>query len=118
MPRLTAMPNKNKRPPLLIKVLTLFGKSEFNEVYLFENDRVSLRGLMESDGKKYSIYVNPMADVIHTVIHELLHVLYPDWSEQYIECQSTRLLNLLSHDEIIELYHQYLERRILPGKTK
>lgn len=105
---------KNARPPLLIKVLTLFGKSEFHEIYLVENERASLRGLMEQHGETYKIYINPMPDVIHTVIHELLHVLYPDWSEQYIECQSTRLLNLLSHDEIIELYNQYLERRTLP----
>lgn len=63
-----------------------------------------IRGYSSGNG---TVVVNPIPDILDTLIHELLHERYPKWSERYIKSETTRLVRSLTHEEQTALYKEY-----------
>lgn len=56
------------------------------------------------------IWVNPTWSVIDTVIHELLHRMYPGWSEEYVRNRTSYLVNRMTDEEAGAFYEEYVKR--------
>lgn len=76
--------------------------------------RRAIRGFC---GVKGGVTVNPIPDILDTLIHELFHRRYPHWSERYVKQQTTILLRSLSPEEQQALYDHYMTIRI-PSRRK
>jgi len=50
-------------------------------------------------------------EVVDTIIHELLHRLYPHWSERYIKNRTSYLMKRMTDEEVQLLYDEYQRRR-------
>jgi hypothetical protein len=65
-----------------------------------------LHGLQEGR----HIWVNPTHGIVDTVIHELLHRMHPEWSEQYVCRTTTYLFRRMTDAEITAFYDEYQRR--------
>ena len=52
-----------------------------------------------------------MPEVVDTIIHELLHRLYPHGSERYIKNRTSYLMKRMTDEEVQLLYDEYQRRR-------
>ena len=85
-----------------------FGEVSFREAYIPNGPNgKATHGMWENDG---TITVNPIPDVVDTLIHEILHDLYPDYSEQAIRSLTGKLWRQLSEDERQVMYDEYKKR--------
>ena len=75
-----------KRPLLLLRVLAELGKGKLR-------------------------VVEPVPQNIDTLIHELLHRLYPEWSENYVRNRTSFLMKRLSTDEVAVIHDEYNKRK-------
>jgi len=50
------------------------------------------------------IELNPSEDVLSTLVHEMLHDIYPDWTEKKVLKMENLLMNKLSHKQMINLW--------------
>lgn len=102
--------------PLLLRVMARFGEVEFKEGWL---DRGSngrhTAGLWESDG---TITVNPIPETVDTVIHEILHDLFPNHSERAILSLTTKLRRQLSDEQLQTIYDEYRKRVTLSDRLQ
>lgn len=57
-----------------------------------------------------TITINPAPAIVDTVIHELLHWRYPQWSENYVRRTTSFLRNRMSDAEIQSFYWAYRKR--------
>lgn len=64
------------------------------------------------------IMVNPIPDILDTLIHELFHEAYPGWSERTVKRETTRLIRSLSPEAMDKLYQEYLSCRHSMKKSK
>lgn len=94
-----------ERPALLVRVLAYLGSGHISEAWIKDNDQF-VHG--ETVGKH--ITVNPAIDVVDTVIHEILHVLEPEWHENYVRRTTTYLLRRMSDEQIQAVYAEYQQR--------
>ena len=76
----------SKRPLLLLRVLTELGKGQLR-------------------------VVEPVPQNMDTLIHELLHRLYPEWSENYVRNRTSFLMKRLSKDEVAVIHDEYNKRK-------
>jgi len=81
--------------------------AEITEAYVSAND-VYVDGLCHADG---SVVINPQHQTVDTVIHELLHRIYPERSERSIRRTTTILRKTLTDKEVQEFYEEYRRRR-------
>ena len=95
------------REALLTRILLEVGSSTFKEAYIYLNAKVSLAGLCSPSGV---ITINPIPDVCNTLIHEILHRLYPRWSETSVRRRTTQLLKQMTHKDLEVLYAEYQKR--------
>jgi|GEM_PF-4929796 hypothetical protein len=76
------------------------------EAYIVSADHY-VDGMCE-DG---SITIAPHHHVVDTVIHELLHRIYPERSERSIRRTTTMLRKTLTDDEVLWFYDEYQKRK-------
>ena len=81
--------------------------AEITEAYVSADD-VYVDGLCHADG---SVVINPQHQTVDTVIHELLHRIYPERSERSIRRTTTILRKTLTDKEVQEFYEEYRRRR-------
>jgi len=81
--------------------------AEITEAYVSAND-VYVDGLCHADG---SVVINPQHQTVDTVIHELLHRIYPERSERSVRRTTTILRKTLTDKEVQEFYEEYRRRR-------
>lgn len=103
-----------KRPPLLLQVLTAMGGVEIHEAHIAGAKNEMVHGLAEGQ----SIWVNPAYSTVSTLLHEVLHTMYPKWSEAYVTNRETYLMNRLTEAEVLHLYGLYRERAKKQKATK
>lgn len=96
-----------KRPLLLLRVLAELGAGRIHEAFIPSERDYYVDGEME--GRK--IVINPIPEIVDTIIHELLHRLYPRWSERYIKNRTTYLMRRMTDDEVQVLYEEYQKRK-------
>ncbi|MEK9722060.1 MAG: hypothetical protein VW405_01070 [Rhodospirillaceae bacterium] len=58
-----------------------------------------------------TIYIDPVTNLADTIVHELTHVLRPEWSERTVRLQTARTMAALSSDDIAVLMAHYRARR-------
>lgn len=97
---------KSGRPPLLLKVLAHLGAVQVNEGQIEGAPNEHIHGLQE--GKR--VWVNPAYSTVGTLLHEVLHSLYPKWTESYVLGRETFLMNRLTAQEVQHLYELYLAK--------
>jgi len=51
--------------------------------------------------------VNPIPDTCDTLIHELLHRRFPDWSERTVKARTTEMIRRLTPEEMRAIYLEY-----------
>ncbi len=56
------------------------------------------------------VTINPSVEVVDTTIHEMLHRLRPQWSEQTVRSRTARLMQGLSDAEIWRLFRQIMRK--------
>jgi len=77
--------------------------------------RKPIRGYSSGNGH---ITVNPIPDLLDTLIHELLHERYPGWSERTVKRETTKLIRSLSASDMDALHQEYLKCRSKLKKKK
>lgn len=108
------MPRSAKRAheSLLLRVCAELGAGRITEAFIsdpgFQTD-----GLTD-DASKH-ITVNPAWQTIDTVIHEILHRLYPRWSEGYVRNRTAYLKNRMTDAQVQAFYDEY-QRRVYKRK--
>jgi hypothetical protein len=101
------MIDRKKRPLLLLRVLAELGAGQIREAFIPSERHYFVDG--ETEGR--DITINPVPEVVDTIIHELLHRLYPTWSERYIKNRTSYLMRRMTDEEVQLLYDEYQRRR-------
>ena len=99
------MAKRRERPALLVDVLAEFGAGRITEAFITDR-HCFIHG--ETDGKR--ITINPAIATVDTLIHEICHVIRPQWTENYVRRTTTWLLRRMSDEQIQALYEQYQKR--------
>lgn len=97
---------------LLIQVLARLGQADIREEFIAAGDpKAVVHGEWSKTGsRKARIRVNPAHHVVDTVIHELLHDLYPSWSENYVRNRTSFITNRLTERQVEAIYNAYKAR--------
>lgn len=69
----------------------------------------------------HEIVINPIPDVVDTLVHELLHRRYPKWKEPYVVARTTEICRAMTHDErhtLYKLYQKVKRQRVRRKKVK
>lgn len=77
--------------------------------------RKAIRGYCGVDGK---VTVNPIPDILDTLVHELFHRRFPHWSERYVKQQTTMLIRSLTPEEQTHLFEKYSKVRTKKTRKK
>lgn len=77
--------------------------------------RSAIRGYCSPSGV---VTVNPIPDILDTLIHELLHRRYPEWTERTVKRETTKLIRKLTPEAQRALYDHYLSVRDRTSRTK
>lgn len=99
-----------RRDPLLLELVAwIAAKGRLTEGFLADPDHPTanwLYGVAEGQ----SVKVNPIPETLDTVIHEVLHVIRPHWTERGIRRRTKALLRTMSDPELQTVYEIYRER--------
>lgn len=63
------------------------------------------------------ITINPAPSVVDSAIHEILHRLHPEWSENYVRRTTAYLLRRMTDEEVQAFYLEF-QKRARKRKTK
>ena len=92
---------------LWLRIVAELGAADITEAFI-EDDDAFVEGLCTEGGK---ITVNPVHATVDTIIHELLHRIYPTRSERSIRRSCSILRRDLSDEEVQLFYEIYQSRR-------
>lgn len=101
------MRTNEKRPLLLLRVLTELGAGKIREAFIRSEKEFFVDG--ETEG--WAITINPVPELVDTIIHELLRRLYPEWSERYIKNRTSYLMKRMTDEEVQLVYDEYQKRK-------
>ena len=100
---------KKSHTPVLIKVMSLLGETNISEQYITKDPGgVDVYGTWNEDTN--TLIINPVPHIVDTLIHELLHKLHPEYSEQAVRSQTGKLMKQLTDAELQAIYDMYLKR--------
>ena len=111
------MSKKRPRPDgLLVRVAAELGAGRISEAFIKDASGAQCHGFTE--GSRHHITINPVHLTCDTLIHELLHRLYPAWSEAYVRNRTAYLRNRMSDQELQALYGEYQTRVYRPQRPR
>jgi hypothetical protein len=112
----THMAKRNARPPLMVRVWAELGSGNITEDPDLRSDVKGerLHGLQEGR----HIWVNPVHAIVDTVVHECLHRLHPEWSENYVRNRTSYLVSRMTDAEVVALYDEYQHRKKLKRRQR
>lgn len=84
-------------------------KGRIYEATLITDDGAHLYGLC--DHEKGAITVDPKVAIVSTLLHELIHRRYPEWSEARVRRAEQRALSLLSQHDL-QVWHRRYRRAV------
>lgn len=106
---------RSRHESLLVRVCAELGAGRISEGFIadpgFQTDGLT-------DDASHHITINPAHQTVDTVIHELLHRLYPAWSEVYVRNRTAFLRNRLSDAQVQTIYAEYQKRVKRLKRTK
>lgn len=96
---------KAKRDPLMVRVWAELGAGRISEGFLKDLGQFT-------DGVTIGqhITINPIHQTCDTIIHELLHRMFPEWKESYVRRTTTYLRRRMTDAETVAFYHEYQRR--------
>jgi hypothetical protein len=101
---------KQKRDPLLLEVVAwVAAKGRITEGWKSDPDDprdLWLQGL--ACGR--TIHINPLPDTLDTLIHEVLHVIRPHYSELGVRRRTKQLMRHMTEGELLVLWDIYQDR--------
>lgn len=97
-----------KRPPLMVQVWAELGAGKITEAYI--RDGHFFTDGFTDDASKH-ITINPVHQTVDTVVHEILHRLHPEWSENYVRRTTTWIRRRMTDDETRAFYLEYERRK-------
>jgi hypothetical protein len=89
---------------LLLRLMARLGEISVRASYLPKDGRVNVSGYTYPDG---SITVNVIPETVDTVVHELLHSLYPRYNEATVRRLTKKLMHDMTDDEIKAFYEVF-----------
>lgn len=99
-----------KRDPLLLEIVAwVAARGRITEGWKPDPDdprNLWLHGICEPG----RIHINPVPSTLDTVIHEVLHLLKPHWTERGVRRKTTALMRRMSDAEITTLWGIYQDR--------
>lgn len=94
--------------PLLLKVMARFGEVTFKEQFIPGPDSKHYTYGLWEEGD--TITINPIPSTVDTVVHEILHAIYPTYSERTILSLTRKLMRQLSDEQLQTIYAEYKSR--------
>lgn len=88
------------RDPLLLQVAAAIGAGRIS-IRAIHEDGDRCHGVTLDDG---SIAISPIPSTVDTAVHEILHRLFPRWSERTVLAKTTYLLKRMTDAEMEMLY--------------
>jgi len=98
---------KDGNKSLWLRLWAELGAAPITEAFL-SSKNTYVEGLCDTDG---SVTVNPAHNTVDTVIHELLHRMYPERSERSVRRTTSILRKSLTDNEVQLFYEEYKRRR-------
>jgi hypothetical protein len=92
---------------LLGRVWAELGSGKITEAYLPSDKHHYVEGLIEGQ----HITVNPAPSVVDSAIHEILHRMHPEWSENYVRRTTSLLMRRMTDEEIAAFYAEFQKRK-------
>ena len=65
-----------------------------------------------------TIYIDPRAAIVSTLLHELIHRRHPSWSESRVMKEEHRLLSQMTPDDVQRWYRKYQKAKRTRATTK
>jgi len=99
-----------KRDPLLLEVVAwVAAKGRISEGWKADPEdprNLWLQGLACG----HTVHVNPLPDTLDTLIHEVLHVIRPHYTEIGVRRRTSQLMRQMGEGELLTLWRIYQER--------
>jgi hypothetical protein len=93
---------------LLLKLMARLGEVTMKEAYIPKEGQSNIYGYTWFDPPR--ITINPLPNLVDTVVHELLHSCYPSYSEATVRRLTRRLMHEMTDDEIKAFWDAYRDR--------
>ncbi len=94
-----------KHSSLVMTLLARFREVDFREEYIPNREGNSILGEINYD--EGHITVNPVEHIVDTLIHELIHMVYPSYSERAVCSLTGKVMKELTEDELQTIYREY-----------
>ena len=91
--------------------MAALGATPITETYIHGDPGERVDGLAE----RGRVWINPIHQTVDTVLHELLHIMHPAWTEEYVRNRVTYLMNRLTPEETQTIYAAY-QAKARPSK--
>jgi hypothetical protein len=88
------------RDPLLLEVAAAIGAG-----------RIAMKRIRGAHGQCWPdgrVEIDPRAETVDTLVHELIHRLRPTWTERTVKARTTKLMRQMTWDEMERLYQLLL----------
>lgn len=102
--------HRDSRPSLLVRVCAELGAGKITEAFI-PDKKEFVDGHCDHGTKR--ITVNPVHGIVDTCIHECLHRLYPEWSENYVRRTTTYIRRRMTDSQIEAFYEEYQRRKTI-----
>lgn len=99
------------RDPILVEVLAYLGAGRIEARQLLDEDApedVRIYGVCESGVSGRTVTIDEGEHIVETLLHEILHAVRPQWTEQGVRRRTTQLYRQLSQAERAAIYACYL----------
>lgn len=90
---------------LVLTLLARFREVSFRERYIPDREGAQILG--EYDDDKGEITINPVPHTVDTLIHELIHLVYPNYSERAVLSLTGKVMKQLSEADLLAIYKEY-----------
>lgn len=100
-------PKNRRHYRLLLECMAVLGRVRVKEGFIPGDEPGEI---VHGMARGQDIYVNPVPSTVDTILHEVLHVLKPDWSERTVKSYTTRLCTRLTEDEMRQIWNIYRDK--------
>lgn len=94
-----------KHSALVMTLLARFREVDFREQYIPNRDGDRILGEIDYDAA--TITINPVEHIVDSLIHELIHMVYPRYSERAVCSLTGKVMKELTEDELQTIYREY-----------
>lgn len=101
------MPRHRPAPEMLTELEQELDRNKVYEARLRKSGKKHLHGLYEQTGGVVTVWINPRPMIVETLLHELIHCRWPNWSETRVDREARRLLQTLDDGGVDKWFRAY-----------